>query len=86
MGIPGMIKLVTNEPNICFCVPLTREGHRKISKLVIPYMCLGSTAPVCEFKKSLVMKIWFQADTNSTGMSYATWRLPSIPKNRVRER
>lgn len=44
-GIPGMTKDVIKVARALLAVPFSRLGQRKTSKLLVPYICLGSTTP-----------------------------------------
>jgi hypothetical protein len=81
-----MTRPVMKDASKLLWTPLSKLGQRKTSKLLLPYICLGSSWPVEGFTKSLSTKISFHAVTKLVEISYATSRLPSIPKKRVSER
>ena len=68
-GAPGISKLTIKVPIALLWVPLTNPSHRRMSKLDMPYICLGSIAPVDGFRKSFWTKSVFQASTKLTGRS-----------------
>ena len=79
---PGITKFVINVPNALRCVPFSKLGHRNTSKLLVPNMCRGSTAPVEGFRKSLLTNISFHDVMKFVSTSKATCRLPSMPRKR----
>jgi len=44
-GIPGMTKDVMKVARALLAVPFSKLGQRKTSKLLVPYICLGSMTP-----------------------------------------